>query len=324
MQQPTPEQYQPPLTPWRTLWRTVAMIAISAFIWWSVAPLQWRDHRWLFWLDLGAGVVSFGLSFFRRRWPLPIALITNVMGVFSTTAAGPATLATVSLATRRRLGEIVSVAAVGLAAAWTSSLFEPSATPTPWWVTIAVALAYSVAMMASGMYIGSRRELLWTLRDRANRAEAEQESRVRQAQTSERARIAREMHDVLAHRISLVTMHAGALAYRDDLTPGEIRQTAQLIQSKAHEALSDLRQVLGVLRGDEPGAPDRPQPTFGDLHQLVHEAEGAGMRVSFEDSVDGAASMPTQVGRTTYRIIQEGLTNARKHAPGALVLVTVS
>ena len=68
------------------------------------------------------------------------------------------------------------------------------------------------------MYIGSRRELLWTLRDRAERAEAEQEFRVRQGRSNERARIAREMHDVLAHRISLITMHAGALAYRTDLT----------------------------------------------------------------------------------------------------------
>ena len=74
-------------------------------------------------------------------------------------------------------------------------------------------------MLGWGMYIGSRRELIWTLRNRAERAEAEQELRVGQARSNERARIAREMHDVLAHRISQISMHAGALAYRDDLTP---------------------------------------------------------------------------------------------------------
>ena len=137
-----------------------------------------------------------------------------------------------------------------------------------------------------GMYIGSRRELLWTLRDRAERAEAEQALRVEQGRLNERTRIAREMHDVLAHRISLIAMHAGALAYRTDLTAEEMRQTAELIQAKSHEALTDLRQVLGVLRdGEAGGRSERPQPTFADLSALVLEAEGAGMRIQYDDRV---------------------------------------
>ena len=103
------------------------------------------------------------------------------------------------------------------------------------------------------MYIGSRRELLWTLRNRAETAEAEQELRVSQARSNERARIAREMHDVLAHRISQISMHAGALSFRDDLTADEMRDSAAVIQEKAHEALTDLRGVLGVLRDDGSG-----------------------------------------------------------------------
>ena len=105
----------------------------------------------------------------------------------------------------------------------------------------------------------------------------------------------------------------------------EVRTTAELIQAKSHEALSDLRQVLGVLRDDEAaGEGEPPQPTFGDVAALVLEAETSGMRVQYHDRVLDAATMPDQVGRTTYRIVQEGLTNARKHAPGVAVLVDVA
>ena len=121
-------------------------------------------------------------------------------------------------------------------------MIEPKPPNDPWWVNFTFAIVFTIAMLVWGMYLGSRRELLWTLRDRAERAEAEQELRVTQGRTNERARIAREMHDVLAHRISLITMHAGALAYRTDLTADEMRETAELIQTKSHEALSDLRQ----------------------------------------------------------------------------------
>ena len=124
------------------------------------------------------------------------------------------------------------------------------------------------------------------------------------------------MHDVLAHRISLVTMHAGALAYRTDLPPEQVRETAELIQAKAHEAMTDLRQVLGMLRGED-GVPDRPQPTLADLRH----ADGRGPRQRHDRRPDPTTCPPRQrpreqVGRTLYRIVQEALTNARKHAAG--------
>jgi signal transduction histidine kinase len=192
-------------------------------------------------------------------------------------------------------------------------------------INLAFGLVFTVAVLVWGMYLGSRRELMWTLRDRAERAEAEQELRVDQARSTERARIAREMHDVLAHRISLISMHAGALTYRTDLSADAMRETAELIQTKAHEALTDLRQVLGVLRSDGATAAGQrePQPTFEDLDDLVREAEQSGMRIQYADRVLDAVEMPERVGRTTYRIVQEGLTNARKHAPGVTVLVQV-
>jgi signal transduction histidine kinase len=324
--EPTPEQYSPPLT-WRAqAWRTALVVAISAAVWPATAVLEWRHARGLFWLDLAVGLACLVLSFYRRRWPLAVAVITSAAAIVSFSSAGPSTLAAVSLATRRVVWQVVLVGVLAIAAGTGFSALWPSLDNDPLWITFAVGLAVTVTMLVWGMYIGSRRELLWTLRDRAERAEAEQGLRVRQSRSNERARIAREMHDVLAHRISLITMHAGALAYRTDLTAEEMRETAELIQAKSHEALTDLRHVLGVLRSDDGATAvrERPQPTFGDLPALITEARESGMRLQYDDQVHDAAGMPDQVGRTTYRIVQEGLTNARKHAPDTAVLVTLA
>jgi signal transduction histidine kinase len=322
--EPTPEQYNPPLT-WRAhAWRTLVTVLISAVLWANSAFRQWTDARPLFWLDLAVGLACLVLSFFRRRWPVTVALLTNAAGIVSFSAAGPGVLAAMSLATRRVVWQLVLVGVVSVVSSMLFLVVEPGVDDGPWWVTFTVGVAFTTATLAWGMYIGSRRELLWTLRDRADRAEAQQELRVQQGRSTERARIAREMHDVLAHRISLISMHAGALSYRSDLTAEEMRGTAELIQTKAHEALTDLRQVLGVLRDEDGAANDRPQPTFRDLVSLVEEAQESGMRVFYHDQVHEPESMPEQVGRTTYRIVQEGLTNARKHAPNVSVLVSVT
>ena len=325
VQRPSPDQYNPPLT-WKShAWRTALVLLFSGALWWTSAPKQWHDARWLFWLDLSLGLAALALSFFRRRWPFAIAVITTLMGTVSVTANGPATLTKVSLATRRVIWQILVVGVLDVTSALSITLVQPNPTNDDLWIDFVLGVLAAVAMFVSGMYIGSRRELLWTLRDRAERAEADQSLRVEQGRLNERTRIAREMHDVLAHRISLISMHAGALAYRTDLSADEMRQTAELIQTKSHEALTDLRQVLGVLRDDDAnGVSERPQPSFDDLSALVLEAEGTGMRIQYDDQVLAAAEMPDQVGRTAYRIVQEGLTNVRKHAPGVIAVVQVS
>ena len=175
------------------------------------------------------------------------------------------------------------------------------------------------------MFVRARRQLVASLRERADRAEAEQQMHVEQARQHERARIAREMHDVLAHRISLLSMHAGALEFRPDAPPEEIARAAGVVRASAHQALQDLREVIGVLR-EEPvanGGPERPQPTLANLPALLDESRAAGMHVSSECRVGDLATVPEGVGRNAYRIVQEGLTNARKHAHGATVDVLV-
>jgi signal transduction histidine kinase len=137
------------------------------------------------------------------------------------------------------------------------------------------------------------------------------------------------MHDVLAHRISLLSLHAGALELRPDRPVDEIARAAGVIRDSAHQALEDLREVIGVLRADPAGddwnddAPQRPQPTLVDLPELVEQSRRAGMRVVLECQVPDLAAVPVALGRSAYRIVQEGLTNARKHAPGAGASVTV-
>jgi len=175
------------------------------------------------------------------------------------------------------------------------------------------------------MVVRSRRQLVLSLRDRAERAESEQQLRVTQARALERTRIAREMHDVLAHRISLLSLHAGALEIHPGAALAEVAGAAGVIRASAHQALEDLREVIGVLREPAGGeAPERPQPTLRELPALADESRTAGVKVHLELRVDDAAELPAGTGRAAYRIVQEGLTNARKHAPGTAVRVCVT
>nr|WP_279671950.1 histidine kinase [Flexivirga meconopsidis] len=168
------------------------------------------------------------------------------------------------------------------------------------------------------MAIGARRLLIAGLHERLLDAESRQQLRVEQARVAERSRIAREMHDVLAHRISLVAMHSGALAYRSNLSQEELQESSAIIRDNAHAALSELREVLGVLRDPTAGddaAPDAPQPTLADLPSLVNTAEKADGPVELDMPSD-LSGLSDLVSRNAYRIVQEGLTNRRKHAPG--------
>ena len=323
--QPSPEDYQPPLRWYSHAWRLALCLLVSALAWGNTIQGQWEDHRPLFWIDLSVGLVAFALSFLRRRWPFWIALVLAALSSLSASSAGPGTLVAVSFASRRQVGRIIIVGLVAIVAGQAYTDTQPVKQDSSAYVDFVVNVVVTAAILGWGMYIGSRRELLWTLRERAREAEAERDLRVAGARNNERARIAREMHDVLAHRISRVSMQAGAMAFREDLTADELRAQAAVIQEQAHAALTELRDVLGVLREPETGElASRPQPTYADLHELIAEARDSGMHVEFQDLVNGGAAMPEAAGRTVFRIVQEGLTNARKHAPGALVRVELS
>ena len=175
----------------------------------------------------------------------------------------------------------------------------------------------TAVIVAWGMLLRARRQ---ARRDRLRRDLVEQQLRVEQARHAERTRIAREMHDVLAHRISLLSLHAGALEFRPDAAPEEVARAAAVIRASAHQALEDLRAVIGVLRdGADSDAPPPPQPTLAALPALLDESRAAGMRLHTEVRVAELDALPVVIARHALRIVQEALTNARKHAPAASV-----
>ncbi|WP_224766431.1 sensor histidine kinase [Nocardioides campestrisoli] len=320
MPRPAPsasQPHQPSLGVWDQVWRLLVCLLASLLVWGSVVEGQWEDHRALWWTDVVVGLASYVLVLFRRRWPLTVALLTQVMMIGSGIAAGPATLSAVSLATHLRLVPIAVTSVAMVAAGMAFPLVQPFAGSSPWWLDLAFNTAVTVALMGWGMYLGSRRQLIGTLRERAERAETEQTLRESEARSAERTRIAREMHDVLAHRISQISLQSGALAFRDDLDADTLRAGVAEIREKSHQALDDLRGVLGVLRDLEGTAPDRPLPTYAAVRELVEEACAEGTPVVLEDRVEDPALVPEVSGRAVYRIVQEGITNARKHAPAA-------
>ncbi|HEY0543525.1 MAG TPA: histidine kinase [Actinoallomurus sp.] len=273
--------------------------------------------------DVIFGSVACLLLWVRRRWPVPLALALAVFGLFSVTSTGVAMIMVFTVAVHRRFRTVALVAAahIGASAVYSMVYTDPRQS---YWVSVLWTVVLVGAVVAWGMFVRARRQLVLSLRDRALRAEAEQQLRVEQARHQERARIAREMHDVLAHRISLLSVHAGALEFRPDASPPEIAQAAGVIRASAHQALQDLREVIGVLRDDAgDGAPERPQPSLTDLPALIDESRRAGMAVTWENRLHDVAVVPANIGRSAYRTVQESLTNARKHAPGATVRVMV-
>jgi signal transduction histidine kinase len=145
-----------------------------------------------------------------------------------------------------------------------------------------------------------------------------------QAATQERARIARELHDVVAHHVSMVAVQAETARLTTPGMPPEGRERLAAIGDTARDALTEMRRLLGVLRADVAGDAERaPQPGLDRLQELVDEARAAGTTVELAIHGD-AVPLPPGVDLTAYRIVQEALTNARRHAPGAAVAVDIA
>jgi signal transduction histidine kinase len=274
--------------------------------------------------DLVGGALASLALWWRRRWTIGVALFVLALNAYSSSASIAGAIAVFTVAVHRRAAVAIVMGLLSIAITPILLSVQPEDPDTPLWVGMVIGVLASAGVIAWGMFVRARRQLVLSLRDRAERAEAEQQLRVEQARQHERARIAREMHDVLAHRISLLSLHAGALEFNPDASPEEVARAAGVIRASAHDALQDLRTVIGVLRAEAgDGDPEPPQPTLADLPALIEESREAGMQVRFECDVPGADAVPVATGRSAYRIVQEGLTNARKHAHGAAVEVTL-
>ncbi|HEU5223314.1 MAG TPA: histidine kinase [Candidatus Lumbricidophila sp.] len=287
----------------------------------------------LVWLNAGVALVAITAVVFRRRYPGVISIGLSALTFISSAAFPASALALVSLATRRRMVPLV-VSSILFAAAnvvnqyttvsFTGGSPNPRFEPMLLLPSVLLSTVFVSALVGWGIAVGNRRELIRTLSDRAERAEAERETRAESARITERSRIAREMHDVLAHRITQISMQAGALSYRGDLTADELRAGTAQVRDLANSALDELRGVLGVLRTRDGALLTAPQPTLHDIDALIEEWRGHGMRIEFTAELATGAAPSALTGRTLYRAIQEALTNAGKHAPGAAVSVRLS
>ncbi|MEU6879281.1 histidine kinase [Streptomyces sp. NPDC046712] len=311
------------------------------------------------------GLIVGSVLLVRRRWPIVVVLVSiavtpaemgylmGIVGLYTLAAsevprritaalAGMSTVA-VFIVTVVRVRQDVAQADVG----------QPDFDPSGWYVpTVALfmTLGLNAPPVLFGLYIGARRRLMESLRERADSLEQElslladrAEQRAQWARQEERTRIAREMHDVVAHRVSLMVVHAAALQAVALKDPQKAVKNAALVGDMGRQALTELREMLGVLREDAAPAPASPVPLaavgraaaaaaeaasedgpcLDALEDLVEQSRQAGVVV--ELTVLGEARAYTaDVERTAYRVVQEALTNVHKHAAGAKVIVRLA
>jgi signal transduction histidine kinase len=302
----------------------VVLVVLGALVgvtlWGRVGLPLWR-------LDLVVGVLGWVLSPVALWRPVGGTVLLGVLAVLSPAATPPATFGALQVAQRRRFPVSVAVSAGGVAAHAIQGLWRPHGGIAYGWWLVLIVLAYG-ALVGWGALAQSRRALLASLRERARRAEAEQGHRIAEARVLERTRIAREMHDVLAHRLSLVATYAGALEYRPDSPPEQLSRAAGVVRAGVHQALEELREVVLVLRDgdadDVPGSTEPPRRGLADVPHLVEESRDAGMAVELREDVTDPDALPGTAGRAAYHVVREGLTNARKHAAGLPVRVSVA
>lgn len=274
-------------------------------------------------VDYAFGAACCLALWWRRRWPVGVAVAMLPPAVLTFSSAIAILVAIFTVGVYRRAGIAIAVTLAHLAAAIVFSALHPTRDSLWYWAVFSCTVY--AAVIAWAFFLRARRLLLLSLRERAERAEAQQRMLAEQARLAERAQIAREMHDVLGHRVSLIALHAGGLELQPDLRP-EVAETAAVIRRAARQALEELRQVIGVLRDDVAGDGDRstpaPLPTLSDIPRLVEESRRAGTKVRLDIDVPDEPA-PGTLGRDAYRVVQEGLTNVHRYAAGAAVTVTV-
>ncbi len=303
------------------------------------------------------GVISGSVLLVRRKWPIAVVLvaiaITPAQMGFLLGVVGLYTLASCELP-RRIIGALAGMSLVGTAVVTFVRVRQDMArgdlTLGDWFVPFAAvttALGLTAPPVLLGLYVGARRRLMESLRERADSLERElqllaerAEERAEWARNEERTRIAREMHDVVAHRVSLMVVHAAALQAVARKDPEKAVKNASLVGDMGRQALTELREMLGVLRaGEDVGRRAQGVPLAAvreaaaaaamcirdrsELEELVGQSAAAGMVVDL--SVEGEVrSYAAEIEQTAFRVVQEALTNVHKHAAGAKTRVRLA
>ncbi|MFE4454274.1 sensor histidine kinase [Streptomyces sp. NPDC056796] len=308
------------------------------------------------------GLLAGSVLVVRRRWPIAVVLVSiattpaemgflmGIVGLYTLAASDVPRRITVVLTGMTLVGSFI-VSYVRLRQSLDA---HADFGPGVWYVPV-VSLFMSLGLTAPsvlfGLYIGARRRLMESLRERADSLERElslladrAEERAEWARTEERTRIAREMHDVVAHRVSLMVVHAAALQAVAPKDPAKAVRNAALVGDMGRQALTELREMLGVLRSGDALVSPRPGrvplasvgraaaraavvaedgPRLREVEALVAQSREAGMTV--ELSVEGELRpYAPEVEQTAYRVVQEALTNVHKHAAGAKTWVRLA
>lgn len=258
---------------------------------------------------------AFTLSVTLLISPLHALQPANSGNIWAPLGAVVASYAPVYLVDNRRRA-IAAFAAIAVLAIVTARPWQPSATVVIFG-TLRIMLGPLVAI-----YVVTRRRLVQALTERAERAEREQHLLAEQARAEERTRLAGEMHDVVTHRVSLMVLQAGALRVTAPDEP--TRRAAEELRAAGCRALDELRDLVGILQTTSDGGrtPEEAHPSTAELAALATDSTAVGLPTELVQDGDPQLASPV-VGRTVYRIVQEALTNAHKHAPGARVRVRV-
>ncbi|MEU5161955.1 sensor histidine kinase [Streptomyces sp. NPDC020875] len=298
----------------------VVLLGMSVVAWIEPGTVDGRQS----WLALP---IAVGLSLvvaLRRKMPekmLVLAALLGVLQLITDLQTGPGNFAmlviiyTVAAQSVSRWASRLALIG-GLSAATLSMIRWPQPDTTALgqiFLTIILTVPFALAWVL-GDSVRTRRAYFAQLEERARRLEKEREAQSKVAVAAERARIARELHDVVAHNVSVMVVQADGAAYVLDAAPDQAKQALETISTTGRQALAEMRRLLGVLRtGDDPESGEYvPQPDVQQIEDLVEQVRGSGLTVDFR--IEGTPRpLPSGVELTAYRIVQEALTNTRKH-----------
>ncbi|MFC9971410.1 sensor histidine kinase [Spirillospora sp. NPDC127200] len=279
---------------------------VSLPLYWSLSaamllPLVWR-RRWP--LATFAIIALACLAQWLRQIPLVPSDIALLIGLYTVTAYRPFRWGVAALLTAL-LGAVME--------SWQQWVSYDAELP---WTAIRDPLLFLSVMLSGvwvlGLHMKTRRAYLNSLEERAARLERDRENELQAARATERARIARELHDVVAHNVSVIIVQADGASFAIDTDPGRARKALETISATGRTALAEMRRLLGVLREGDEGGGYAPQPGVDQLTELVDQVRGAGLEVTLRATGEPArVSEGRQV--TVFRIVQEALTNTLKH-----------